>query len=159
MLNKTRGSRLHPNQSGVSLIEILVALFTLSIGLLGLATMQSKTLQLNQSAYQRTQATLLAKDIIDRIRANGENVTAYTTPFSGSTPPDCTGSSANCDSNTIAQADLSAWQDLVEEKINGDGSVVFNETTNTSHIYDISITWTDRDGNQRTFLTKAPFSL
>ncbi|MFL0810775.1 MAG: type IV pilus modification protein PilV [Agarilytica sp.] len=149
--------RHSPNhQSGVSLIEILVALFTLSIGLLGLATMQAKTLQLNQSAYQRTQATMLAKDVIDRIRANGSNVGDYVTDYSYSgSAIDC--SSSSCNSNQMALSDIDAWQNLVDQNINGAGSIQLYGTADGVAIYDISIQWEDRDGNTRTFLTRATF--
>ncbi|HLE93281.1 MAG TPA: type IV pilus modification protein PilV, partial [Sulfuricaulis sp.] len=55
---------------GFSLIEVLVALLVLSIGLLGLAALQTTSLQYNTGSYFRTQATFLAYDIIDRMRAN-----------------------------------------------------------------------------------------
>lgn len=67
---------MHPrNQSlsgmsGFSLMEVLIAMLILSIGLLGLAALQATSLKTNQEAYQRTQATFLAYDMIDRIRAN-----------------------------------------------------------------------------------------
>ena len=58
------------DQRGATLIEVLVAMLVLSIGLLGLAGMQMTALKSNQSAYYRSQATVLAYDIIDRMRAN-----------------------------------------------------------------------------------------
>ncbi len=59
-------------QRGVTLIEVLVALLVLSIGLLGLAGLQTVALQHNQAAYMRSQATNLAHDVADRMRANRE---------------------------------------------------------------------------------------
>ena len=58
--------------AGFTLIESLVALLVLSIGLLGVAAMQLASLQANNGAFQRTQATFLAQDIADRMRANRE---------------------------------------------------------------------------------------
>ncbi len=55
---------------GFSLLEVLISLIILSVGLLGLAAMQAGTLKMNHGAYQRTQATLLAYDMLDRMRAN-----------------------------------------------------------------------------------------
>ncbi len=57
-------------QTGYSLIEVLIAIVVTSIGLLGLAAMQATGLRNNHSAYQRSQATVLAYDIADRMRAN-----------------------------------------------------------------------------------------
>jgi len=45
-------------------------MLVLSVGLLGLAALQAVSLKTNQSAYQRSQATLLAYDMMDRLRAN-----------------------------------------------------------------------------------------
>ena len=56
--------------AGFSLLEVLVALVILSVGLLGLARMQSTGLRQNNSAYFHSQATTLAYAILDRIRVN-----------------------------------------------------------------------------------------
>jgi type IV pilus assembly protein PilV len=52
------------------LLEVLVAIVVLSIGLLGLAGLMASSLKNSHSAYQRTQATWLAYDALDRMRAN-----------------------------------------------------------------------------------------
>jgi type IV pilus assembly protein PilV len=57
-------------QRGMTLIEILVAIVVLSVGLLGLAGLQLKGLQVNQGSIYRWQASMLAEDIADRIRAD-----------------------------------------------------------------------------------------
>lgn len=61
---------MYPRHSGFTLLEVLVAIVVLSIGLLGLAGIMVSSLRNNQSATHRTQATVLAYDIIDRMRAN-----------------------------------------------------------------------------------------
>jgi len=58
------------NQCGFTLLEVLIALLVLSIGLLGLAALQTTGLRSNQMATMRTHATQLAYDISDRMRAN-----------------------------------------------------------------------------------------
>jgi len=55
---------------GYSLLEVMIALAVLSIGLLGLASLQVQGMRFNTDSYLRTQATILAYDIIDRMRAN-----------------------------------------------------------------------------------------
>ena len=61
-------------QHGFSLLEVLIALFVLSIGLLGLAGLQTFSVKFVHQSYQRTQATLLIYEMIDRMRANGAGV-------------------------------------------------------------------------------------
>lgn len=57
-------------QSGMSLIEVMVAIFILGTGLLGLGGLQARSVMMNQSAYYRSIAADLASDLADRIRAN-----------------------------------------------------------------------------------------
>lgn len=57
-------------QDGVSLIEVLVALFVLAIGILGMASLQLASLRANQSSYERSAAVLAAYSMIDRLRAD-----------------------------------------------------------------------------------------
>lgn len=57
-------------QSGVSMIEVLVAIIVLSIGLLGLAGLQTAGLKYNQSANFRSTATMMAYSILDSMRAS-----------------------------------------------------------------------------------------
>ncbi|HEY9193753.1 MAG TPA: type IV pilus modification protein PilV [Methyloversatilis sp.] len=58
------------HQTGASLIEVAVALFVLSIGLLGMAGLQMASLKANESSYERSAAVLGAYTMIDRLRAD-----------------------------------------------------------------------------------------
>ena len=57
-------------QKGASLIEVLIALFLLGVGLLGVLAMQAESLKLNQQSYGGTQALFLANDAAERMRNN-----------------------------------------------------------------------------------------
>lgn len=61
-------------QSGVSMIEVLVAIIILSIGLLGMAALQTAGLKSNQSASFRSTASMMAYSILDSMRANRVSV-------------------------------------------------------------------------------------
>lgn len=111
---------------GFSLVEVLVALLVLSIGLLGLAMLQVQGMKYNTNSYQRTQATLLAYDIIDRIRANkvGADAGSYCLNVTASaTAPcetnavvavnDCGTTTGGCTSYAeLAKYDISQWYRL-----------------------------------------------
>lgn len=58
---------------GFSLIEILIAILILSVGLLGNAGLVAASLKNSNNAYYRSQASVLAADILDRMRANLPN--------------------------------------------------------------------------------------
>lgn len=59
-------------QYGVSLIEVMIAVFVLAIGLLGAAGMQLSALKYTDSSRVNTQASFIVYDIIDRMRANAD---------------------------------------------------------------------------------------
>lgn len=101
---------------GFTLIEVLISVFVLAIGLLGLAGLQAKSLQFNYSSYQRSQATVLAYDIIDRMRANLAEAKNGTYDIDKDDAPP---SSTNCLTTstttcaapaTMASFDLSQWK-------------------------------------------------
>ena len=108
-------SVIHSRQRGFSLIEVLVALFVLSIGLLGLAGLQTLGLKFNTQSYQRTQAVLNAYDIIDRMRANPVGVAAFQYDVIALIEdpdlpnPDCSAAAADCDGTEMAAYDVDQW--------------------------------------------------
>lgn len=73
-ISKLKTVLVRPNgptrQRGVTLIEILITLIVLSVGLLGLAALQSFSLQAGQVSLLRTQATNFAYEVADHARAN-----------------------------------------------------------------------------------------
>jgi len=55
-------------ETGISLIEVMIALVILSIGFISLAKFQTTIFHNNVLAKQRTQATILAQNTIERFR-------------------------------------------------------------------------------------------
>lgn len=55
---------------GIGLIEVMIAVLILGVGILGVAAMQVTALRNNQSALERTQATIQTYSILDAMRAN-----------------------------------------------------------------------------------------
>ncbi|WP_417788108.1 type IV pilus modification protein PilV [Stutzerimonas xanthomarina] len=129
----------HPfyKEAGATLIEVLVAMVVLAIGLLGLAGLQATSIQSNHSAYYRSQATLLAGDLADRMRANRlEALTnAYLTDFP-------TSSSTNTVTGTTAEKDVAEWLNQLALTLpDGTGKVEKNDTLVT-----ISVRWNGTRG-------------
>jgi type IV pilus assembly protein PilV len=60
-------------QRGFSMVEVLVAAVVLSIGMLGLAGLQMRTLRNNQSALERAVAVVETHAIADALRADRVN--------------------------------------------------------------------------------------
>lgn len=57
-------------QRGFSILEVLVSMVIVSVGLLGLAALQSVAQQTEYESYQRAQALLILSDIVSRLGAN-----------------------------------------------------------------------------------------
>ncbi|MEM9255452.1 MAG: type IV pilus modification protein PilV [Pseudomonadota bacterium] len=97
---------------GFSMIEVLVTLLILLVGLLGIVGMQLLSVQNNQSAYLRTQATYIASDMLDRIRQNriGQDNGDYDGFDSNSVPGDSAGGCAKdadgCEPSQLANLDM-----------------------------------------------------
>ena len=58
------------NQKGVGMIEVLVTLFILSVGLLGVASLQFISSLSNADALNRSQSVLVAQQLSERLRAS-----------------------------------------------------------------------------------------
>jgi type IV pilus assembly protein PilV len=96
-----RGSSRGPRSvRGISLIEVLVAVVVLSIGLLGVAAMQSVALRGGQSSLETSQAVIQTSAILDAMRANRANAAAYNT--GGLVCAAAAG-------GTVAEVDLQTW--------------------------------------------------
>ena len=64
-------------RTGFTLIEVLIALIVMAIGSLGLGQLHIISLKNNQSSFKRSQANLLANDMIDRMRLNSTVPSMY----------------------------------------------------------------------------------
>ena len=113
---------------GFTLLEVLIAVIVLSVGLLGIAGLQAFGQRSNHSAYLRSQATALAYDMIDRMRANTAGVLsgsydAIDTTAGPYSNPGC--NSATCSSTQMAQYDMYDWQQELDTQLpTGNGTVV-----------------------------------
>jgi type IV pilus assembly protein PilV len=147
-------SRPRGRTTGFTIIEVLVAVLVLAIGLLGIAGLQAAGLRNNQSAYQRTQATILAYDIVDRMRVNrtlaedGPNPYQINFADSPAVPPvNC--HAAACTPTQLAAFDLYAWTQQLNRKLPaGDGAIQRRIVGGTRMIFQVTVRWDDdRDGN------------
>ena len=112
----TRKAKYSENkQRGFTLLEVLIALLVLSIGLLGLAALQTTGLRSNHMASMRTTSTHLAYDISDRMRANPAGVAADEYVLVGSAAPTA--------GTSVAALDLTAWYNAVTDLPGGRSSI------------------------------------
>ena len=155
------------NSNGFTLLEVMVAVFIISIGLLGIAALQIAAVKNNHTANIRTKASQLIYNLADRIRANIDgaiagNYIANTTPgvtyncidnFSGTTTAN------TCSANEMAQADLDQWFALAASSmalVTGEGNTDTTCTDLDAADADpctrgsqmtISLSWSEHDGD------------
>ena len=110
-------------QQGFTMIEVLVSILVLAIGLLGMAALQTTALRNSQEAYVKSQATILAYEIADKIRANW-NVT----PASAAQDTNCT-STTGCTEQAMANNDLFEWAKKIATYLPGGSGWVCRDSS------------------------------
>ncbi len=131
---------------GFTLLEVLVAILVLSIGLLGLAMLQVESLKYNTDAYFRTQATMLAYEIIDQMRANSAAAKAggYSASAAPSTTETCGASASGCASTTaLANYDLSVWYARLAAVLPADTTP--SSISQSGNTCTVIVRWKERD--------------
>jgi len=120
---------------GFTLIEILVTVIVLSIGLLGLAGLQATALKFNSTAYQRSQATILAYGIAEQMRANATAARngAYLVNFEFAAPTE----------TTPAATDLRQWRQALINTLPAGTAEIRRINGN---VFRITVQWDDSRG-------------
>jgi len=159
MKQQQPGRGLIRHQQGFTLVEVLVTTVVMSIGLLGLAGLQTVSMRNNHSAYLRSQAVQLAYDIADRVRANAK----YQAKFHGlAAAASATCASTNgCNDVTMAKNDLYQWKANITSLLPAGDAIICKDATpddgtdssnaacdNSGADYTVKIWWNDdRTGN------------
>lgn len=140
--------RLMKKHDGFTLIEVLIAVVILAGGLLGLAALQAAGLSNSQSSYNRSQATQLAYDIADRMRANPKKAANYLTTFmepgdANASATACSSLANSCTPEQLAVKDLDDWSDDLATLLPlGEGEIRL-----VGSVYIVTVKWDDdKDG-------------
>ena len=130
----------------------------LAIGLLGLAALQTQGVRFNHDAYVRTSATVLAYDIVDKMRLNRGDRESYTTAnfplrnpepaggYNSTNPPyECTGVNATVAS---VNTDLACWLNGIELGLPMGRATIEQQAAPDDDLFDITLMWMDREPRQ-----------
>ncbi len=134
------------NQKGITLIEVLVALLILAFGTLGMAGLQAVSMRNNNSAYFRSQATFLAYDMLDAMRANRDEALNgnYDIDF-GEDETDVPGGA-----KALTKNDVQLWVSNLDDLLpSGSGAI---DCSTISNVCEVQVRWDDsRQGNLQIF--------
>ena len=142
-------------KTGFTLIEVLIAMLVLAVGLLGLAGLQATSLSNSQSAYNRSQATQLAYELADNMRANIPGVATYTSmlPSAATVQANCL-TPTGCTPAQMAQNDLYQWNcavaggcQTIAAALPGGVGTITVAVVGGVNVYTIKIIWTDKNNN------------
>lgn len=120
LLAHRKNLRKMRSHRGFTLIEVLVTFVVLSIGLLGIVSLQALSKTSQHQGIQRTRAVAIADGLLEKIRINPAGLTTYafgSTPLGGGSlgtepSPDCT--SAVCTPTEMATHDLWVWEQALD---------------------------------------------
>jgi len=140
-------------QTGVSLIEVMIALFILSIGMLGHAKIQALGVRAGTDANHRTQATYLLNEMMERLRANRPAADSEYYASIDYASIDCNvapakvcsestaSTAAECTTNEVADEDAIYWFcDVMDTLPNGNVAVSVS-----TGVYSIQVGWDGLD--------------
>ena len=124
-------------ERGVGLIEAMVTLLVISIGFLGIASLQITAMKQNSSSSYHSQAVWYSYNMSDRIRANLDEFDGYNgIDTSDGYSQDCTATA--CSSAQMRVADAADWAEMVETLPRGRGSI-----TNDPGGLQVTVMWDD----------------
>jgi len=140
-------------QKGAIMIEVVVALFFVTVVFVGHIGSQAFMQRNSMEASRRAQAQVILNDIIERMQQNRQAAGCYAFSTAGSGPyvgvggslPGACGGTGNPETQLVADADLLAWHNRLTQSgssglRNGRGCISIDESTNPD-TYTISVAW------------------
>lgn len=140
-------------EQGFTMIEALIALVVLTIGLLGLASMYSKSMMVTHGAYLRSLASIQSMDMAERIRANiyldhasnSYTLTAVNSKINTELPQGGCDDQSPCTSIQLRDWDIQSWLAQTQSVFGAlfeSAAILFDSTADE---YEIVLQWRERD--------------
>ena len=148
-------NKIKSGQQGFTLIESLVAFLILSIGMLGIASLQTMSLKSGHTAAMRTAAVLKVDEILESMRSNPAVLLNYAAGTADmgidNGCSQTTVAAANCTPAQMAQDELFRWKNSLTDALpNNAGttaSVVVTPPVPPQTMTNVVLTvnWSERD--------------
>lgn len=115
---------------GFSLLEALIGVVVVGLGFIGMAGLQLSALKDTQTSRNVSTATILARDMADRVRISGVAVAAF--GFAAAAPTttvNCVGATNFCSGADFFSTQYSNWRALVQTQLVGGNGIVCRDST------------------------------
>ena len=126
-------------QSGIGMLEVLIAVLVVSIGFLGMAALQAKALSTNNSAMARSMATVASYSMLDAMRTDltATEAGAYNTasPMAANACP--------AQGTSLSSVQLSQWCSQLGAALGATASTKGSITCSNTGLCTITITFDD----------------
>lgn len=131
---------------GFTLLEAMIGFLILSIGLLGIASLQTMALQSGKTSVYGSVAMMKVDELLESMRINATGLDSYQGSGGGANNS-C--STVSCDEAALAQDDLFWWKKNLTAGLPGDATtnVVVEAPTATSNMATVTVTvsWAERN--------------
>lgn len=133
-------------QGGVGMIEVMIALLVFAVGMMGMIAMQLGAKRASYEATQRSLATSLSRDILERMRSNPAALDNYVVnEISSQSTPATNCSNVDCTPQQLAAYDLWDWTEVLRgtnEKV-----TIGSDTVETGGLLNPMACITNTNGN------------
>lgn len=133
------------NNRGFTLIEALIAFFILSVGMLGIASLQAISLKAGKTSVYTSVATMKVDEILESMRANPGALATY----EGTGATNNCWNTAACSEAQLAEDDVFLWLKNLKAGLpsTADGVVKVTAATAPSKMatVEITVSWKERN--------------
>lgn len=131
------------NRAGFSLLESLLAALIVSFGVIGIMGLQSSAITSVQNANLRSEAGLLANEMIGLLWADRTRLASYTLNADGAGASHHAGQANPCanGSNASSNAVVGSWIAKVEAALPGAAGLAQSVTVDPSGLVSVTICW------------------
>lgn len=147
------------NNKGFTLLEAMIGFLILSVGMLGIASLQAISLKAGKTSVYTSVAMMKVEEIIESMAINSGGLAIYASAGAGSgTNHSC--STKNCDSVFLAQDDIFWWKKNLKAGLPGTDdtktliTVIAPVAPSKMATVKVDISWKERDKDSSAGVSK-----
>lgn len=131
------------NQRGISLIEVLISMFVLAVGILGIVSLQALSIRDGVNSQYLSRAQMVTEDLLNRIHSNRSGALSgdYAATLDASTAAVMTCEAAACTPAQLADYDLRQIASRMGAELSIPDSSFTLSFNNVLSEYSVALTW------------------